>query len=285
VITYPKLRRFALKKAENPILLRLIYAFGLLPEYNARTYFIIGSGRCGTTLLTKVLRSHPHIFMHLGEFNEIWHPKLYPFNERKVEFEHPIELGIEEFTKKSKSSWPRNYRNHIKRLIAFRWWKNGKPEIFVIKSSMISYLLDELLSIFPDAKFIHIYRYGPSVLKSYVEKNFEKYEDLNVPFAEYVSKTSKYWVDCLEKIERSKRELQLTENKKLFEFSYESFCENPRKLLNTLSDFLKVDSLKYTFPLETIKSQNWKVREIGESKEYNDAFTIMKDLLKKLEYH
>ncbi len=51
-------------------------------------FFIIGTGRCGTTLLVKILKTHPGLSAFPGEANELWHPKLEPFMAKRRELAH-----------------------------------------------------------------------------------------------------------------------------------------------------------------------------------------------------
>ncbi len=42
-------------------------------------FFIIGTGRSGTSLLVKIMESNPSLSGFPGEANELWHPTLEPF--------------------------------------------------------------------------------------------------------------------------------------------------------------------------------------------------------------
>ena len=46
---------------------------------------IVGTGRCGSTLLVRILESHPEIAAWPGEANELWHPNSYPWAQRAID--------------------------------------------------------------------------------------------------------------------------------------------------------------------------------------------------------
>ena len=133
-------------------------------------FFIIGTGRCGSSLLKRLLDSHKQLIGYPGEANDLWHPNSYPFSLKTIEspayVEHPREFSL-----LSVKNWPANYPDQINKVFSdyFHNKKQNKRNL-VIKSAMISFILPEIYSIFPKAKFIHIYRYGPSVIESFLLK-------------------------------------------------------------------------------------------------------------------
>jgi hypothetical protein len=68
--------------------------------------FIIGSGRCGTSLFVRILSSHGRLFGFPGEANDLWHPKSYPFSKRSIETP-PILENPKLFTQISLECWPK----------------------------------------------------------------------------------------------------------------------------------------------------------------------------------
>ena len=105
---------------------------------------------------------------------------------------------------------------------------------------MISFMIPQLLSMFPEAEFIHIYRSGPSVVESFLKKEWNKYCDYFDSEREYLLHCAKYWSDCLLEIEKQKIELSLDRKSNLLEFSYEKLCRNPIEVLNNIAGFLSI---------------------------------------------
>src|SRR5450759_2239818 len=66
--------------------------------------FIIGTGRCGTSLLVKILNTHPGLSGFPGEANELWHPKLEPFETNSLDIP-PIEINPRHFSDVSVAHW------------------------------------------------------------------------------------------------------------------------------------------------------------------------------------
>src|SRR6056297_843020 len=183
-------------------------------------FFIIGTGRCGSSLLVKILNSHPELIGYSEEANDLWHPKSYPFSKKTIETPAMIENPYE-FTKISIKNWPYKHEKTIKRkLIGYNFFK-GKNKRLFIKSAMISFMVPRLHLIFPDAKFIHIYRTGPAVVESFFKKEWKKYSKYFDSKQDYRYHCANYWNSCLIEIETQKNNIMEV----LYEFSYESLCE------------------------------------------------------------
>jgi len=218
--------------------------------------FIVGTGRCGTTLLVKILNSHPNIVGFPGEANEYWHPTLYP-ESNEIE---PIEINPKVFTKYSLDQWPKNHQDKIWKVFKSCHFLKGMGKSFFVKSAMISFMIPKVRDIFPNARFIHIYRNAPSVVRSYVEKNFGKYSYYTYDKKEYIKYCAKYWNDCILEIDKQKK--LLLEKVSFFEFSYEELCNEPNKIITKLASFINVESDNFTFDISKISSQNYKVDDV-----------------------
>ncbi len=219
---------------------------------------LIGTGRCGTTLLTRIFKSHPDIATFPGEANELWHPALEPFEKARIETP-PIEVDPKEFTDLSIHSWPKNHSQTIEQIFNGFLLAMGRRKILFFKSAMISFMLEKILSIFPDAKIVHIYRYPPSVIESYFKKNFGIYSKYKFTKDDYYRICAKYWNSCILEIDRVRNSLSLDKKNRFFELSYESLCEDPESVLNDLASFMGIEYSKFTFDLSKINNKNYKV--------------------------
>lgn len=241
--------------------------------------FIVGTGRCGTSLLVHILSSNPDIAIFPSEANELWHPKLYPFENAQLE-SPPMEIDPEAFSKLSVENWPSNHSERIKQTFNGFNLMCGKNKTLIVKSAMISFIVSKIKTIFPDSKFIHIYRYGPSVIESYFKKNFGKYPNYSCSENEYLRACARYWNNCIINIERERQSLSLIDKVSFFEFSYEDLCNDPVSILKGLSNYINVDYKKFTFDLSRVRSTNFKVANVYKNKlqylVYNEIYPAMK---------
>ncbi|MBN1630806.1 MAG: sulfotransferase [Thermoleophilia bacterium] len=229
------------------------------PEFR-QPVFVVGTGRCGTTLLMRILSAHPAIAIFPGEANALWHPGLYPIDKAKVAVP-PIEIDPEAFTRCSLANWPPDHPERIRRTFYGFNVMAGKSRTLVVKSAMISHMLPALREVFPQAKFVHLYRYAPSVIESYFQKNFNRYADYRCTRDEYYKACARYWNSCILQIEHDRVALRLNEQGAFHELSYEDLCADPEGILKGLFAFLEVDHERSTFDLSSIKSTNIKVED------------------------
>ena len=255
------------------LLLKIAPYFGYIGELlnlqDKQPIFIIGTGRCGTSLLTEILKTHPDITVFPGEKNNLWHPNLYPTEKNKIK-SPPIEIDPKAFTQISVNSWSNNHSKTIKRMFNGFHLMTGKRKVFIVKSAMISFMMPKIMTIYPNAKFIHLYRYAPSVIESYFKKNFGIYANYKYTKEEYYIACAKYWNDCILNIEQDKNTLSLTEKGAYFEFSYENLCEDPESLLQVLSTYLDLKYDKFDYDLSTIKTTNYKVKDTSKDKKLSE---------------
>lgn len=241
--------------------------------------FIIGTGRCGTSLLVKILNSHPSLSGFPGEANELWHPRLEPFESATIDMP-PIEVDPRHFSEVSIANWPPKQGERIRDIFTGFNIITGLLKTYFIKSAMISFMIPKILDIFPDAKFIHIYRFGPAVVESYFKKNFGKYSVYVFTENEYRIYCAKYWNACILEIEKKKNELLLETKGRFLEFSYEDLCQNPKDILEDISRFLEVAPGDFSFDTSQISNQNVKVRDYTKKTECIKLLDLMSQGLK-----
>jgi hypothetical protein len=249
----------------------------------ARPVFIIGTGRCGTSLLVRILDSHPDITGYPGEANELWHPKLEPFESSSIDIP-PIEVDPRNFSDVSMATWPEGHAGRIRRTFAGYWLLRGLPKVFFAKSAMISFMIPRILEVFPRARFIHIYRYGPSVVESYFEKNFGKYSRYKFEEEEYRLVCARYWNECILEIEKRRKEWPLSADGSFIEFSYEELCDRPKSVLERIGDFLGVDAEGFAFDLSKIANRNRSTAVRDEDPGYGMMIAAMSSGMELKDY-
>lgn len=237
-------------------------------------FFIIGTGRCGTTLLVKILKTHPGLSAFPGEANELWHPKLEPFETTSLDIP-PIEVDPKRFSEVSIANWPSKHEERIRDIFTGFHLITGPSKAMFTKSAMISFMIPEILNIFPGARFIHIYRSGPPVIESYFKKNFGKYSRYVFTEKDYRVYCARYWNACILEIEKRKKELSLDTKGQFLEFSYEGLCQTPRDVLDDIAEFLGVASDGFSYNISQISSQNYKVGDYARNPEHAELLDLM----------
>ncbi len=127
-----------------------------------RPVFIIGCGRSGTTILGATLAKHRlvtylnepcHLWFSAYPQTDIWTPKAQSRGGKLALTAADTEAG------KSRK---------IGRLFRLETWISGKP-VLIEKLPVNSFRLNFIQEIFPEARFIHIYRNGLEVARSIEE--------------------------------------------------------------------------------------------------------------------
>ena len=248
-----------------------------------RPVLIIGSGRCGTTLLVRILHTHPGLAGFPGEANELWHPKLEPFESASLNIP-PIEVDPRGFTDATIAHWPSKHGDSVRDTFSGYHLVKGPSKAFFSKSAMISFMIPKILEIFPDARLIHIYRSGPSVVESYFKKNFGKYTRFSYPEKEYRRICARYWNDCILEIDRREKELSLSAKGQFLEFSYEGLCERPRAIMDEVARFIGIAPDGFGFDLSQVSSRNEKVGDYKNDPEWAGLLELMSPGMKMKGY-
>ena len=139
---------------------------------------------------------------------------------------------------------------------------------------MISFMMPEILALFPEAKFIHIYRNAPSVVASLLKKEWDKHRTYFDSKEDFRLHCAKYWRDCILEIEKQRADLALEKNAFL-EFSYEELCKNPRGILDNIAGFLSITSDAFNFDIDGIVNQNYKVGDYAEDSNWSELLNVM----------
>jgi hypothetical protein len=137
----------------------------------------------------------------------------------------------------------------------------GSRKAFFAKSAMISFMVPKIVELFPDAGFLHLYRYGPSVLASYVQKNFRKYTRFVYTERDYRLQCARYWNDCILELEARKHDQDLSLGGRFLEMSYEDLCRSPTDALRPVATWLGISPDGFTFDFGQVASRNYKVAD------------------------
>lgn len=217
---------------------------------------IVGTGRCGTTLLFHVLKTHPEIAIFPTEANDLWHPKSYPYKHRKIETPSMGEDPAE-FSRRSLEAWPAGHAARIKRIFSGFQLAKGIHRRFFIQSAMTCYLLPSILEMWSDAKVVHLVRDGRPTVLSLTKKNIGKGFSSATDELDYRLEAARYWRDSVLEVTETVRRLQLPADRFLT-MRYEDFCEAPNNELSRLCKFASISSDRFGYDLKRIKSRNFK---------------------------
>jgi len=211
--------------------------------------FIIGTGRCGTTMLAQMLNSHskvcvPHELQILFEYSENG-PRLHEiFNEKKNEC-----FGPKDFVELIEAQCPYkfheyfDYRNYFeKRQYPIRSLKelvnslysditeSKHKQIFIEQTPWYGQRIDILNELFPDAKYIHMVRDGRDVAISFARTPWW-HDDIGENLERWHTEVRKI-IDSSNKILNKNQMLQIR---------YEDFVEQPEVELRRICEHLGVN--------------------------------------------
>lgn len=228
-----------------------------------RPHFIVGCGRSGTTMLNFLFNLHPEVANFPSEANHLWHPRLYPWHESTIE-SPPWWFDPVKFTEISLAQRRADDDLRLKATFGAYQTLTRRP-VFLAKTVTVSFMLDTVLRVFPDAKFIHMVRDGRAVALSWVAKNRDK---LKLPrFVEkgiwhtedelleiYV----RYWQAHVLAIDNTRRRLGLTPDR-YHEMRYEDVCEDPATAMTSLAAFMQISPEPFArASFEHIRNSNGK---------------------------
>ena len=110
----------------------------------------------------------------------MWHPKAYPLRYSNLE-KPPIWVDPYKFTQMSLEDWTPRDRRSI-RAIFGAYQAICRKKYFLNESAMIVFMIPYILELFPEARFIHMYRDGRAVAFSYAKTEYAKMEAEPAPY-------------------------------------------------------------------------------------------------------
>ena len=236
-------------------------------------FFIVGSGRSGNTLLRKLLNNHsavhipPETYVLGSVINRFrqnaamkW-PDLVDYVFSTFEYYPEFEtfgLNIRPLVQKLKNISTNN-RNLAFLLNSFYQYHGDHIGVQCArwgdKTPYNTFFLERILSVFPDAKFIHMLRDGVDVVSSYM--NAKLYDSLE--------KAVERWclsVKLVGKFQKSHPDVVLT-------VRYEEFVTNPQAVLLNICDFLEID-----FELQILQ-HNTTFQHMGDVEVYEHHANVL----------
>ncbi|MCP4373618.1 MAG: sulfotransferase [Deltaproteobacteria bacterium] len=255
-------------------------------------FFLIGSGRSGTTLLAGLLGMHRDV-ANWAEANEILDPQWYPWRPSNQHL-LPMELDPVAFTQRWWND-AQQRQDEIRAIFGAYQWLQQKP-YFLNKSPFNTFRIPYLLEIFPTARFIHLTRDGRAVAFSYARKlqAENKLGEWPEPqrtafresFDDLIMWLSAFWKENVEEVAQQNAALRLTENGVMLDLTYEELCLDPTGTLNRICHFIGIDPKRFVSTIENvqIEKQNNKWKERLESDLVAQMTTAMEPLLSQKNY-
>ncbi len=215
------------------------------PEYFAarlrKPVLVFGfNNSAKSTIMQELLRnSEVNLYPDEGNY-EFWFPGFFPWlqSHRNVP---PIWYAPEEFVKAVVHSREEGFRVARSYLGAYQWLTGG--EYMLNDSGMLAAILPDIASVFPDARYIRIQRDGRVVSYllarqewSLMMRNPAKYKSLNIEmdFQNVLRKVAKYWAYTVSRGD----EVKELKRESFLEVHYETWCQNPDKVIQEISVFL-----------------------------------------------
>ncbi len=234
--------------------------------------FIFGYNNSGKSLLRNILGSYKDIADFPGEPNELWYPNAYPWRYSNLTMP-PIWFDPDAYVQYSLANWTEPHRRKIRAIFgAYKMFSRKK--FLLVESAMIAFIIPRIAELFPDARFIHIFRDGR--VSSYVTAKKEYSKMISEPdsykkagyyynsFEELLFQMALYWKLTMTEVEKLTSEKGLSGNN-LMQFSYEEFCSNPRDSLERICDFINIpyQDLRTDY---IVDKNNYHFKEMGTFK-------------------
>lgn len=239
--------------------------------------FIIGTGRCGSSLLVDILATNKEIRINQDEL----YYELLPALKEGFEVD-PIYSDLVRPDITAKKSLKKYSLLYKLRLFTILSRLSNGDGTYILKSPAMTFVLDEVFQLFPKTKFIHLHRNGFAVARSWYlkeyfrEKRYQKYFTDD----EFLNICAKYYEDSIvtisEFIKKVPSNNQLT-------LSYETFTQNPEEHIEAILKFINVDS-PCNFDYSTVRSTNDKINKLPEQK-IDELKAIMNTSLRILNYN
>lgn len=216
--------------------------------------FIVGAPRSGTTLLRRLLNQHSmlcvpeetHFFTRLSKpFVQLWerdHNKkaIQLLNEQPIVQDWQVNVAAREIGDLDGEA---AYAYALKLIMSKKAISEQKI-YWAEKTPAYVFFIQSLRRLFPDARFIHLYRDGRDVAISLAPLSWG-------PNNAY--SCARYWRSAIEAWRDSRKML----GDDAFELSYESLCQEPDEYLEEILKFIGLPYESVILENTAIKKNNW----------------------------
>lgn len=208
-------------------------------------YFIVAKGRSGTTLLQTIIDAHPntcapfesrfvvHFYNRYGsviKWTDATKARFYNdiINEQKISLFWDFNVvQFKRLLKEMPEMSSYAYACKLVYLSFISFTDKGSVKCIVDKNPIYSVLLEIILKVFPDAKFIHVIRDPRAVINSTLKFNIRK----------NARQISKEWLINNLAIEN----LKMSQLSFFHTMKYEDLMQAPQNTLKLLCAFLNID--------------------------------------------
>ena len=213
---------------------------------NIYPFFIVGSGRCGTTLLRRVIMASDGI--HIPPENFSLDKLIRSFNQYRLheDWNTIVYLAVAQLCQNTEG-WFESFPNELvnratqcpKNERSLSWLldslykyqaeiSNAECLLWGDKTPWNINIMDSILQVFPNAKFIHMIRDGVDVVYSYKRTGFYG-DDISIP--------AQKWQSAINLGNRFKKK----NPSKIIEIKYENLINEPNKTLENICKYLSIE--------------------------------------------
>ncbi len=108
-----------------------------------------------------------------------------------------------------------------------------------------------------------------------MKKTYGSYPKFQVDESEYRDMCAMYWNSCIMEIEHQRKALKLDERGMFLDVAYEDFCAAPGTEFGRIAAFMGVDPVRFGFDLGSVKSTNYKARDVAIKDGWDNARGLM----------
>jgi hypothetical protein len=274
-------------------------------------FFLVGTGRCGTTMFRKLLSFHPDLYLPKETH---WIPILYnSFGLQKVPHVEIFRFLDQVYMAKGRTAIDRILKtegldkNKFRKALTARLSPSGEDTIAGFMNAFYSFIAERngaslwgdktpdyglcmstLQTIWPDAKFVHIYRDGRDVaismskvlsfrllaaweINHWYAIAYNKQYELRMSAAMSSLPIEKFFELWKSRVSRIFDERDRLRKENYMEIRYENLLGNPLETLTSVSNFLNLPERKNWMneAAATIRSDN-----IGKNRDDKDYMKL-----------